>query len=105
QCGRAAPGHRAVCPMVLFAVVFFWTPPHFWALAIRYREDYARAGVPMLPVVAAPLTVARQIRAFCSLAVAASLLLWPVAPTGWLYGVLATGAGAVLLAAGHRLLD
>ena len=84
-------------------MVFFWTPPHFWALAIRYREDYARAGVPMLPVVASPVPVARQIVVYSWLTVAASLLLWPVA-TGWVYGVLAAAAGAVLLAAGHRLL-
>jgi protoheme IX farnesyltransferase len=100
----AVTGRLAWAPIVLFAVVFFWTPPHFWALAIRYREDYARAGVPMLPVVASPLSVARQILAYCYLTVVASLLLWPVAPTGWVYGVLAAGAGAVLLTAGHRLL-
>jgi heme o synthase len=100
----AVTGHLAWAPMVLFAVVFFWTPPHFWALAIRYREDYARARVPMLPVVASPLTVARQILVYCYLTVAASLLLWPIASTGWVYGLLAAGAGAVLLAAGHRLL-
>ena len=99
----AVTGRLAWAPVVLFAVVFFWTPPHFWALAIRYREDYARAGVPMLPVVASPVSVARQILAYCYLTVAASLLLWPVA-TGWLYGLLAAGAGVVLLAAGHRLL-
>ncbi len=57
----AVTGSLAWAPVVLFAVVFFWTPPHFWALAIRYREDYARAGVPMLPVVASPLRVAREI--------------------------------------------
>ena len=54
----AVTGSLAWAPVVLFAVVFFWTPPHFWALAIRYREDYARAGVPMLPVVASPVQVA-----------------------------------------------
>ncbi|MBN9618251.1 MAG: heme o synthase, partial [Actinobacteria bacterium] len=57
----AVTGSLAWAPFVLFAVVFFWTPPHFWALAIRYREDYARAGVPMLPVVASPQRVAREI--------------------------------------------
>ena len=93
----------AWAPVVLFAVVFFWTPPHFWALAIRYREDYARAGVPMLPVVASPVQVARQIVGYSWLTVAASLLLWPLA-TGWVYGVLAAAAGAVLLVEAHRLL-
>ncbi|MGI8666264.1 MAG: heme o synthase [Jatrophihabitans sp.] len=92
----------AWAPVVLFAVVFFWTPPHFWALATRYREDYARAGVPMLPVVATPIRVARQIVAYSYLTVAATLVLWPLA-TGWVYGVLALAAGAVLLAEAHRL--
>jgi protoheme IX farnesyltransferase len=90
-------------PVVLFAVVFFWTPPHFWALAIRYREDYARANVPMLPVVASPTRVAREIVAYSWLTVAATLVLWPLA-TGWLYGVLAAAAGTVLLVGAHLLL-
>jgi heme o synthase len=98
----AVTGSLAWAPVILFAVVFFWTPPHFWALAIRFREDYARAGVPMLPVVATPLRVARGILIYSWLTVAASLVLWPVA-TGWIYGVLAAGAGAVLLVAAHRL--
>jgi protoheme IX farnesyltransferase len=98
----AVTGGLAWAPVALFAVVFFWTPPHFWALAIRYREDYARAGVPMLPVVATPTQVVRQIVIYSWLTVAASLALWPLA-TGWLYGVLAAAAGAVLLAAASRL--
>ena len=99
----AVTGSLAWAPVVLFAVVFFWTPPHFWALAIRYREDYARADVPMLPVVASPVRVAREIVAYAWLTVAASLVLWPVA-TGWVYPVLAGLAGVALLAAAHRLL-
>ncbi len=99
----AVTGSLAWAPLVLFAVVFFWTPPHFWALAIRYREDYARAGVPMLPVIASPQRVAREIVGYAWLTVAASLVLWPVA-TGWLYGALAAAAGLVLLAAAYRLL-
>lgn len=98
----AVTNSLAWAPVVLFAIVFFWTPPHFWALAIRYRDDYARAGVPMLPVVATPIAVARQIVAYSYLTVAATLLLWPLA-TGWLYGVLAAGAGAALLVEAHRL--
>ncbi|HET6208930.1 MAG TPA: heme o synthase, partial [Jatrophihabitans sp.] len=98
----AVTGSLAWAPLVLFAVVFFWTPPHFWALAIRYRDDYARAGVPMLPVVASPVTVGRQIVGYAWLTVAASLLLWPIA-TGWVYGVLAAAAGAALLVEAHRL--
>jgi protoheme IX farnesyltransferase len=99
----AVTGSLAWAPFILFAVVFFWTPPHFWALAIRYREDYARAGVPMLPVVASPQRVAREIVAYSWLTVLVSLVLWPVA-TGWLYGVLAAAAGVLLVGAAHRLL-
>ena len=99
----AVTGSLAWPPVVLFAVVFFWTPPHFWALAIRYRDDYARAGVPMLPVVASPQRVAREIVVYSWLTAAASLVLWPLA-TGWVYGVLALLAGAALVVAAHRLL-
>ncbi|HEY7009252.1 MAG TPA: heme o synthase [Jatrophihabitantaceae bacterium] len=99
----AVTGSLAAAPFALFAVVFFWTPPHTWALATRYRDDYARAGVPMLPVVAPPTRVAVEIVVYSWLTVAASLVLWPLA-TGWVYGVLASAAGAVLLIAAHRLL-
>jgi protoheme IX farnesyltransferase len=103
--GWSAVTHSlAWAPLVLFGIVFFWTPPHFWALAIRYREDYSRAGVPMLPVVAAPIRVAREIVIYAWLTVAASLALWPLA-TGWVYGVLASAAGVVLLVGAHRLLQ
>jgi protoheme IX farnesyltransferase len=84
-------------------VVFFWTPPHFWALAMRFKDDYARAGVPMLPVVATPLAVARRIVAYAWLTVATSLLLWPLA-TGWVYGAVAVLAGGWFLASAHGLL-
>jgi protoheme IX farnesyltransferase len=99
----AVTGSLAWAPFVLFAIVFFWTPPHFWALAIRYREDYSRAGVPMLPVVAEPIRVAREIVVYAWLTVATSLVLWPLA-TGWVYGVLAALAGMALLVGAHRLL-
>jgi heme o synthase len=98
----AVTGSLAWPPVILFGVVFFWTPPHFWALAMRFRDDYERAGVPMLPVVAPPERVARDILCYSGLTVATSLLLWPVA-TGWVYGVLAAAAGGVLLVAAHRL--
>jgi protoheme IX farnesyltransferase len=90
-------------PVVLFLVVFFWTPPHFWSLAIRYRDDYAVAAVPMLPVVASSYEVGRQIVVYSWLTVATSLVLWPVASTGWLYPAVASFAGAVLLAEAHGL--
>ena len=84
---RVDGGHRplALAPFVLFAIVFFWTPPHTWALAFRYREDYAAAEVPMLPVVRSAPAVARRILIYCVLTVPVSLTLWPVAHTGWLY--------------------
>jgi protoheme IX farnesyltransferase len=98
----AVTGSLAWAPFALFAVVFFWTPPHTWALATRYREDYANAGVPMLPVVATPTRVTSEIVIYTWLTVAASLALWPLA-TSWIYGVLAAAAGVVLIAGAHRL--
>ncbi|SDJ20782.1 protoheme IX farnesyltransferase [Frankineae bacterium MT45] len=98
----AVTGSLSAAPFILFGIVFFWTPPHFWALAIRYRDDYARAGVPMLPVVATPKRVATEIVIYAWLTVITSLALWPVA-TGWLYGVLATVAGVALLLGAHRV--
>ncbi|MDQ6650697.1 MAG: heme o synthase [Actinomycetota bacterium] len=90
---------------VLFAVVFLWTPPHFWALAMRFRDDYAAAGVPMLPVVAAPSVVARKILWYSYAMVAASLLLTPSAGRAWLvYTLPAVCFGAVFLLEAHRLL-
>jgi protoheme IX farnesyltransferase len=91
-------------PLILFGVVFFWTPPHFWALAMRYREDYAAAKVPMLPVVATERRVITEIVLYTWATVGVSLLLWPVADTGWLYPVAAAVLGAGLLIEAHRLL-
>ena len=89
-------GSVGAAPLVLFAIVFCWTPPHTWALAMRYREDYAAAKVPMLPVVRSAPALPR-ILAYSVITVAVSLALWPVADTGWLYPVVAMLAGAVLL--------
>lgn len=100
----AVTGQIAWPPLVLFAIVFAWTPPHTWALALRYREDYLNAHIPMLPVVAPPVTVAWRILAYSLLTVAVSLLLWPVAGTGWLYPLVASVAGAVMLAESVALL-
>lgn len=91
-------------PLVLAAVVFFWTPPHTWALALRYREDYANVDVPMLPVVKPAAVVARQIVIYSWVMVATSLLLWPVAGTGVFYTVCAVVLGAVFLVQAHQLL-
>jgi protoheme IX farnesyltransferase len=99
----AVTGSLAWPPVVLFAVIFFWTPPHFWALAMRFRDDYARAGVPMLPVLVPPLTVARRIVGYAWVTVGASLLLWPLA-TSWVYPVGAAAAGGWFLVEAHGLL-
>ena len=90
-------------PVVLFAVVFFWTPPHTWALALRYREDYANVDVPMLPVVAPAREVGRQIVLYSYVMVATSLLLWPVAGTGIFYPIVAAVLGAIFLVEAHRM--
>jgi protoheme IX farnesyltransferase len=93
----AVTGHLSVVPLVLFLIVFCWTPPHTWALAMRYREDYAAAEVPMLPVVRSAPVVARRIMIYSVLTVAVSLALWPVAHTGLLYPIVALVTGAALL--------
>jgi len=100
----AVTGQVAWAPVVLFLVVFFWTPPHFWALAIRYREDYAAADVPMLPVKAGAGAVARKIVGYSYVMVATSLLLWPVAGTGWFYPAAAAVLGGAFLVESHLLL-
>jgi protoheme IX farnesyltransferase len=99
----AITGRLAWAPFTLFLVVFFWTPPHFWALAMRFRDDYAAADVPMLPVVAGPGEVARRIVRYSWLTVACSLLLWPVGRTGPLYPAAAAILGALLLIEAYRL--
>ena len=91
-------------PIVLFLIVFFWTPPHTWALGLRYREDYAAVDVPMLPTVREAPFVARQILLYSVLTVATSLTLWPVAGTGWLYPLIAGLAGAWFVVEAARLL-
>jgi protoheme IX farnesyltransferase len=96
--GWAAVTGRIDLPAwVLFLIVFYWTPPHFWALAIRYREDYERAGVPMLPVVAGVEATTRKMLLYTGLMVAISLLLVPVAGMRWIYLVAAIGLGAWFL--------
>ncbi|MCV7193661.1 heme o synthase [Mycolicibacterium brumae] len=87
--------------IVMFLIIFFWTPPHTWALAMRYKEDYAAAGVPMLPVVATEAQVTRQIVIYTWLTVIATLALVPA--TGWLYTVVALLAGGWFLWLAHKL--
>ncbi|HEX2313069.1 MAG TPA: heme o synthase [Thermomonospora sp.] len=91
-------------PFVLFMVVFLWTPPHTWTLAMRYREDYAVANVPMLPVVATERRVIVESLLYTWATVACSLALWPIAGMSVVYGAVSAVLGAALLAEGHRLL-
>ncbi|MCW2722929.1 MAG: Protoheme farnesyltransferase [Pseudonocardia sp.] len=87
--------------LVMFGVIFFWTPPHFWALAMRYRDDYAAAGVPMLPVVATPVQVSKRIVAYSWVMALWTLLLLPV--TSWIYAAVAVLGGAYFVFKAHRL--
>jgi protoheme IX farnesyltransferase len=87
--------------LAMFAIIFFWTPPHTWALAMRYKDDYKAAGVPMLPTVATERVVTRQILIYTWLTVLATLALTPAA--GWLYAAVAGLAGAWFLVMAHQL--
>jgi heme o synthase len=98
----AVTGGLDVRAWLLFAIVFAWQPPHFYALAIKFKDDYARAGIPMLPVVASPRRVGIETVIYSWLTVAASVALWPFGMTP-VYGVVALGAGAALLVEAHRL--
>ena len=93
----AVTGNVGIPALILFALVFYWTPPHFWALSLRIRKDYAAAGVPMLPVVRGIPETTRQIALYTLLMVAISLLLWPVARMGLVYLGAAVGLGAVFV--------
>ena len=103
----AVTGSLAWPAVVFFGVVFCWQLPHFWSLAMRFRADYARADVPMLPVVASPLSVGRQTVVWAWLTVAVSLLLWPAGAAfgiGWIYTAAAAGLGGWFVVEAHRLL-
>ena len=93
----AVTGTVGMPALVLFAIVFYWTPPHFWALALRFKGDYAAANVPMMPVVRGDAETARQIVLYTLLLVAVSLLLFPAAGMGLIYlvGALLLGAAFV----------
>lgn len=99
----AVTGTLSVAAWGLFAVVFFWQMPHFYALAIKFKDDYARAGIPMLPVVASPRRVNLEILIFAWLTLAASVAVWPLGMTP-LYGVTALAAGALFVLEAHRLV-
>jgi protoheme IX farnesyltransferase len=103
----AVTGSLAWPALVFFGVVFCWQMPHFWALAMRFRADYARADVPMLPVVASALSVGRQTVAWAWATVAVSLLLWPLSAgygISWIYTASAVALGAWFVLEAHKLL-
>jgi protoheme IX farnesyltransferase len=99
----AVTGSLALPAWVLFALVFFWTPPHFWALALRYRDDYAAAGIPMLPVVKGVAVASRQILAYSFVVVAVSLVLPLTTSMTPLYPIAAVALGAMLVYGAERL--
>src|SRR5579864_3299135 len=99
----AATGDIGLQPLVLFLIIFLWTPPHFWALALNRRDEYARAGVPMLPVVAGRAATTRQILIYSALLAVASGLPWMLGFAGPIYGGIAAICSALFLALAFRL--
>jgi protoheme IX farnesyltransferase len=99
----AVTGSLSFEPVLLFLIIFFWTPPHFWALSLYRADDYARAGVPMLPVVAGELPTRRQILLYTLVLVPLGIAPWPLGYAGLLYGATAVVTGAVMLALAWRV--
>nr|WP_269142648.1 heme o synthase [Georgenia yuyongxinii] len=95
----AVTGSLDWAALVLFLIIFFWTPPHYWPLSMKFKKDYARAGVPMLPVVADDVRVARQILLYAAAMIACTLVLAPVASLGWVYVAAAVVAATWFLSA------
>jgi protoheme IX farnesyltransferase len=93
----AVTGEVTLMPVLLFAIIFVWTPPHFWALALFVKTDYARVGIPMLPVVAGEAATRRQILGYSVVLFAVSLLPWAIGGTGAIYGLAAIALSAVFL--------
>jgi protoheme IX farnesyltransferase len=99
----AVTGSLSFEPVLLFLIIFFWTPPHFWALSLYRADDYARAGVPMLPVVAGELPTRRQILLYTLILVPLGIAPWPLGYAGLLYGATAVVTGAVMLVLAWRV--
>ena len=93
----AATGDVTLLPVLLFAIIFLWTPPHFWALSLFVKSDYAAAGVPMLPVVAGLQATRRQAFLYALPMAAAAIAPWPLGLTGWIYGLASVALNAVFL--------
>lgn len=99
----AVTGSLTWAPIVMFLIIFLWTPPHYWPLSWRYREDYKNAGVPMLTVVRGRVTVGLQIVLYAWATLVATLLLVPVAHMGWVYTIVATVSGIWFVVESHAL--
>jgi protoheme IX farnesyltransferase len=99
----AVTGSLSFEPVLLFLIIFFWTPPHFWALSLYRADDYSRAGVPMLPVVAGELVTRRQILLYTLVLVPIGIAPWALGYGGLLYGATALAAGAVMIALAWRV--
>ena len=93
----AATGSVSALPLLMFAIIFLWTPPHSWALALLIRDDYAKGGVPMLPVVASAKATRAQMLFYAVLMTAAAIAPWPLALAGATYGIVATVLSAIFL--------
>jgi protoheme IX farnesyltransferase len=100
----AATGDASLLPVLLFLLIFLWTPPHFWALSLFVRSDYAAAGVPMLPVVAGPAATRRQILLYSLPMAAAAVAPWPLGLAGPLYGIAAAALSLVFIAMAGQVL-
>jgi protoheme IX farnesyltransferase len=101
----AATGHFAALPLLLFAIVFLWTPPHFWALCLFVRSDYAAAGIPMLPVVAGTESTRRQIFLYSLVMAVVAVAPWPLGLTGPVYGACAAVLSFVFVVLAARVLS
>jgi heme o synthase len=99
----AATGEIGAEPLVLFLIVFLWTPPHFWALSLNRADEYARAGIPMLPVVAGRAATTRQILIYSFLLLPVSMLPWALGFAGTIYGVVAAVCGALFVVLARQL--
>ena len=99
----AVTGDVTLMPVLLFAIIFMWTPPHFWALALFVQTDYAKVGIPMMPVVAGEASTRRQILVYAALLVPLSMVPWFIGATGAVYGVAAMVLGLVFLALSARV--
>jgi protoheme IX farnesyltransferase len=100
----AATGEVGLEPLILFLIVFLWTPPHFWALALNRADEYGRAGVPMLPVVSGRAATTRQILVYSILLLPVSLLPWALGFAGAIYGATAAACGAIFIVLAARLV-